>query len=318
MSATVQAPAQPSFKSEKDDPKQRLKRIARRGLPPFPQTALELTKVLGASPDVQKAGRLICTDPTLSSQVLRMCNSPMFGLRSRVISIEQAAVLLGAERLRNLAVTSSMADFASKALPEAEMNAFWQHSFMAAMLAQFLAKRLEYFEKGHAYIAGLLHDIGQIPQWMLAIEDRGKTQAASPAGWIDNPRIECEYFRIDHCELGGGMAGFWDFLPSFVDALNNHHTPENAKHDSVLVRIVGAVEFFLLAKHQNMSSLSEDALPGGDIQLMERAQTLKQIGEGLCGEIEWPYVEEALENEYTRILSLVQSGLKGVLARGDA
>jgi HD-like signal output (HDOD) protein len=318
MSATVQPPAPPNFKSEKEESKQRLKRIVRKGLPPFPQTPLELTKVLGASPDVQKAGRLICTDPTLSSQVLRMCNSPMFGLRSRVISIEQAAVLLGAERLRNLAVTSAMVDFASKALPESEMNAFWQHSFMAAMLAQFLAKRLEYFEKDQAYIAGLLHDIGQIPQWMLVIEDRGKPQAAPPAAWPDNPRIECEYFGIDHCELGGTMAGFWDFLPSFVDALNNHHTPENAKHDSVLVRMVGTIEFFLLAKHQNISSPSEDLPPGGDIQRIERAQTLRQIGEGLCGEIEWPYVEEALQDEYTRILPLVQTGLKGVLARGDA
>jgi HD-like signal output (HDOD) protein len=318
MSAMVQPPAPPNFKSEKEESKQRLKRIVRKGLPPFPQTALELTKVLGASPDVQKAGRLICTDPTLSSQVLRMCNSPMFGLRSRVISIEQAAVLLGAERLRNLAVTSSMADFASKALPEAEMNAFWQHSFMAAMLAQFLAKRLEYFEKDQAYIAGLLHDIGQIPQWMLVIEDRGKPQAAPPAGWVDNPRIECEYFGIDHCELGGSMAGFWDFLPSFVDVLNNHHTPENAKHDPVLVRMVGTIEFFLLARHPNISSPSEDAPPGGDIQRIERAQTLQQLGEGLCGEIEWPYVEEALENEYARILPVVQTGLKGVLARSDA
>lgn len=311
MAATVQPPAQSSFKSEKEEPKQRLKRIVRKGLPPFPQTALELTKVLGASPDVQKAGKLISADPTLSAQVLRMCNSPMFGLRSRVISIEQGAVLLGAERIRNLAVTSSMVDFASKALPEAEMNAFWQHSFMAALLSQFLAKRLEYFEKGQAYIAGLLHDIGQIPQWMLVLEDRGKPQPEAPAGWVDNSRVECEYFGIDHCELGGTMAGFWDFLPSFVDVLNNHHAPENAKHDSILVQMVGSIEAFLLAKQQP----SED-VPGGDIQPVAPTQTLKKLGERLFGEIEWPYAEEALEDEYVRILPLVQSGLKGVLARG--
>jgi hypothetical protein len=77
--------------------KDRLLLIVEKGLPPFPAIVLELTKILsGPDPDIKKAGRLIRSDPSLSSQLLRLCNSPLFGLRSRVISIEQAAVLVGA------------------------------------------------------------------------------------------------------------------------------------------------------------------------------------------------------------------------------
>jgi HD-like signal output (HDOD) protein len=312
MSAAVQPPMQTKSTPAQEERKRRLQRIIRKGLPPFPQTALELTKVLGASPDLQKAGRLISADPTLSSQVLRMCNSPIIGLRSRVISIEQATVLLGAERLRNLAITSSMIDFARKALPEPQMDHFWQHSFMAAMLTQYLAQRRRFFEKDQAYIAGLLHDIGQVPQWMLVIEDKVASQVA-PAGWVDNPRAEREYFGIDHCELGNVMGGFWDFLPSFLDVLNNHHTPELAKHNPILVRIVATIECFLLAKDQMIPMPSEDLPSAENVQFLEEAQKLVQLGEGLFGDIEWRYVEEALEGEYTRMLPLIQTGLKGVL-----
>ena len=322
MSAPVQPPLEQSSALAQEDRKRHLNAIVLKGLPPFPQTALELSKVLGgASPDMKKAGKLIRTDPTLSSQVLRMCNSPMFGLRTRVISIEQAAVLLGTDRLRNLALTTSMVDFAGKALPQSQMDSFWQHSFMAALLSEFLAKRREYFEKDQAYIAGLLHDIGQIPQWILLAEEKEKSEAP-PAGWMDNPRIEQEYFGMDHCELGNTMAGFWDFLPPFLDALDNHRTPELAQHDSILVRMVGTIEYFLLGKEQMIPVPPEDLPPSAaGVQLFEKTeayeplhQQVANLGVGLFDEIEWPYVEEALEEEYGRIHPLVKDGLKGVLA----
>jgi HD-like signal output (HDOD) protein len=315
---TVQMPPQSTPKLAQEERKQRLQRIVRKGLPPFPETALELAKILrGNTPDVQKAGKLISADPALSSQVLRMCNSPMVALRSRVISIEQAALLLGADRLRNLALNSSVLEFASKALPALEMSSFWRHSFMAAMLTQYLAQRRRYVEKGQAYIAGLLHDIGQVPQWMLVMEDKGKTDNLICDGWADKPCVEREYFGIDHCQLGGSMASFWELMPSFVDVLNNHHTPELAKHDSTLVRLAATIELFLLAQDAIQSSPATSLASAEHAALLENIQKMKQLGEGLFGEHEWPDIEESLENEYRRRLPLVQAGLKGVLSRSD-
>jgi len=289
---------------------QRLQVIVRKGLPPFRQTALELTKALGeASPDLKKAGKLISTDPTLSSQVLRMCNSPLLGLHSRVISIDHAATLLGPERLRSLALTSSMADFAGKALPESQMAAFWQHSFLAAMLSQFLAERWKYFEKYQAYIAGLLHDIGQVPEWMLLSEGAQESEAP-PSDWLDNPGVEQDYFGIDHCKLGGIMARSWDLMPSFLDVLENHHTPELARRDSVLVRIVATADNFLANR------LPTPAESGETFE--QTHQRFVQLGYGLFGESEWPRVEEALEREYARVLPIAQDGLNGLLGKSNS
>ncbi len=299
---------------------QRLQLIVRKGLPPFRQTALELAKVLGgSSPDLKKAGQLISADPTLSSQVLRMCNSPILGMHSRVISIDHAAALLGPERLRSLALTTSVADFAGKALPEAQMNVFWQHSFLTATLSQYLAERWEYFEKHQAYIAGLLHDIGQIPEWMLVSEgNAGDAESeAPPADWIDNPTIEQEYFGIDHCKLGDIMARSWGLMPSFLDVLENHHTPELARRDSVLVRIVATADSFLLAKAQLTKEKSPKEAPPpsrkSGKQLPRETQRFVELGHGLFGEAQWPQVQEALEQEYARVLPIARAGIQGLL-----
>ncbi len=289
---------------------QRLQVIVRKGLPPFRQTALELAKALGGeSPDLKKASKLISTDPALSSQLLQMCNSPLLGMHSRVISIDHAAILLGPERLRSLALTTSVADFVGKALPEAQMNAFWQHSFMTATLSQYLAERWKYFEKYQAYIAGLLHDIGQIPEWMLLSEGTGEADAP-PSDWVDNSCIEQEYFGTDHCKLGVIMARSWGLMPSFIDVLENHHTPELAQRDSVLVRVVATADCFLSTKGESLSSLASGHF------VEEEHQRLVQLGQGLFGESKWPQVKEALEQEYARVLPIANAGLKGLL-NGD-
>ena len=290
---------------------QRLQLIMRKGLPPFRQTALELTKALGGeSPDMKKASNLISSDPTLSSQVLRMCNSPLLGMHSRVISIDHATILLGPERLRNLALTISMADFAGKALPESQMSAFWQHSFMAAMLSQYLAERWKYFEKYQAYIAGLLHDIGQVPEWVLLCDGAGEPDDA-PSDWADNISAEREYFGTDHCKLGGIMARSWELMPSFLDVLENHHTPELAQRDSILVRIVATADYFLSTKIQASAPLPRRG------QFEQELLRFEQLGQGLFGEVEWPSTKEALGQEYARLLPTAQAGLKGVLSGGN-
>ena len=291
---------------------QRLQVIIRKGLPPFRQTALELTKALsGASPDLKKAGKLISADPTLSSQVLRMCNSPLLGLHSRVISIDHAATLLGPERLRSLALTTSVADFAAKTLPEAQMSAFWEHSLLAAMLAQFLAEHWEYFEKYQAYIAGLLHDIGQVPEWMLLSEGSRESDDAAPSDWVDNTIVEQEYFGTDHCKLGGTMARSWGLMPSFLDVLEYHHTPELARRDSVLVRLVATADSFLSGKANTQQ------FPKSGRLFEQERQRLAHLGQGLFGEGKWPSVEKALAQEYERVLPVAKAGPEGLVGSSD-
>ena len=298
--------------------KTRLTAIVNQGLPPFPNTVLELTSVLSSpSVDVKKAGKLIRTDPSLSAQVLRLCNSPMFGLRSRVISIEQATILLGTERLRSLALTCSLVDYSGFGLPREQVTNFWQHSFLAALLSERLAKAIEYSEKEQAYIAGLLHDIGQVPQWMLAVEERTIYKTAPPVNWTDNTSIERDHFGMDHCELGSSMAVSWNFMPSFIDVLGYHHAPEEAQHDPNLVEIVATIEHYLHTKTPAAPAhYAEGPQTQGDPQGME-VQIVAPEGRATrpLSRIEREGVVEMLDKEYERLLPLVQLGLTTTIGK---
>jgi putative nucleotidyltransferase with HDIG domain len=296
--------------------KTRLMGILSQGLPTLPAYVLDLNALLSsASVDLKKVGNVIRTDPSLSAQVLRLCNSALFGLRRRVISIEQAAILLGIERLRTLVLTCSVMQFAGKRLPLAQLMAFWQHSFLSALLSERIARQLDYFEKEQAYLGGLLHDIGQLPLWILAIEEESKQRSLPPLDWPDNIALERDYFGMDHCKVGRWMAVAWNFMPSFVDVFEHHHAPERADHDPYLVGIVAAADQFLQTQVEVPVTNPEIVSPLADAPNPEQEEPFfLQRCLPLLSESERQAVMDMLQTEYIHLLPLVQLGLANATA----
>jgi len=317
------------LEAEQERRKKRLTGILSQDLPTLPTYVLDLNALLSSpTVDLKKVSKVIRTDPSLSAQVLRLCNSALFGLRRRVISIEQAAVLLGTERLRTLVLTCSLMQFAGKHVPSAQLMNFWQHSFLTALLSERVARQVDYFEKEQAYLCGLLHDIGQLPLSILVLEEESKKRRLPPPNWIDNIELEREYFGMDHCKVGRWMAVAWNFMPSYVDVFEFHHTPERAQHDPYLVGIIATADQFL------MTQVAPDPLAGGeetslDLSLpeaiaqeatppaaLEEPSFLQRCLPRLA-EADRHAVMEMLQTEYIHLLPLVQIGLANAGSGGE-
>jgi HD-like signal output (HDOD) protein len=299
--------------------KNRLLNLLHKGLPTLPSYVLDLNTLLNSpAVDLRKVSKVIRTDPSLTAQVLRLCNSALFGLRRRVLSIEQAAVLLGTERLRSMLLTCTVMQFAGKHVPVKSLLGFWQHSFLAALLSERIADLVDYPEKEQAYLGGLLHDIGQLPLWMLVMEEQLRQQQLPPANWPDNPALERDYFGLDHGKVGRWLAVSWNFMPSFLDVFENHHHPENAQHDPYLVAVVAAVDQFLQAQTiPDIDFAAEDGvsrlpLPASDAPPpADRAEMPGYLSECFAsltpqGRLQ---ILDTLQTEFAQVLPLVHLGI---------
>jgi HD-like signal output (HDOD) protein len=181
----------------------RLVSILTEGIPALPSHIFELNTLLSEpSVDLKRVGKVIREDPCLSAQVLRLCNSARFNLRRCALSIDEAAILMGAERLRTLVLTCSIMDFTLRRLPRREVQMFWQQSFMSGMLSERVAKWVEYSEREQAYLGGLLHDIGILPLLLVAKEENAPWGGTSSAPCGDSLETEKKYFGMNHCEVG--------------------------------------------------------------------------------------------------------------------
>ena len=80
-------------------------------LPSLSPVAMQLVELaLDDSTSAQTLAALIERDPSLTVRVLRLANSTLFQTRQPTISLKQAVVKLGYERLRIMALSLSLRD----------------------------------------------------------------------------------------------------------------------------------------------------------------------------------------------------------------
>ncbi len=233
-----------TVQESRDTRRRRLARIVTECASSLPSHVSQLDALLCTpAVDLARVTKIISGDSEFCALLLSLASTELFNIRSCGVTLPQAVVLFGSERLRTLALACAFIKYAGWGLPSADRQQLWQHSFLTAALSERTARQMGYPECGQAYLAGLLHDIGRLP---LIVVLRQEELAGRPlrADWPDSPSAERERFSVDHCEIGRLLATAWSLAPSLVDAIEYHHSPVSAKHDPDLAEIVAAGDHY--------------------------------------------------------------------------
>lgn len=166
---------------------------------------------------IPEASHLIRSDAAFATEVLRLANSAMLGLRYEVTSVMHAISVLGMERLRNLVLTVAMRDFVRGAKPRGLLRLSWRHNLAAALLAEALAEPC-FIEKSDGYTAGLLHDLGRLALAAAYPAEYARVMQCSAGGGQDLFNCETSILGISHCDAGLVLAEKWG-LPSMIREL---------------------------------------------------------------------------------------------------
>src|SRR5208283_1868471 len=240
--ASLQCPPIPPAPSSMEDPEARQSRklalmaALSEGLPTLPAYVFELNSLLAAAPvNLKRVGEVIRTDPSLTAQVLRLCNSAFMGFRERVTKIEHAVIMVGTERLRTMVLTCSLVEYVGRRVASEDIQSFWQHCFLTAALSERLARGIAYPQPEQAYLSGLLHDIGALPLLVVTSTESQDLGSLTTFGWGESVELEREHFGTDHCEVGHWIGVSWNFPPNLLEAMVKHHSPREAAQDPHLV-----------------------------------------------------------------------------------
>lgn len=168
---------------------------------------------------VRALGEVIATDPALSLQVIRLANSPYYGVRDPVGSVERAVVVVGFSTVRALAASAAfgLLDERGRALPAG----FWTHA-VATAASTALVSRRGGLAAAEGFSAGLLHDVGAALLFRHA--PRRYDAALGAAGESgDLLGAERAAFGLTHPEAGAAALAACRFPPELVEAVANHH-----------------------------------------------------------------------------------------------
>ena len=190
--------------------------------PAMPDDVLRIQKLL-AEPDcdVPDLAAAITRDPAIAGRFVGIANSPLYARADRVRTVDDAVVRIGLRQTAMIvmAIVAQTKIFRAFGYDHLARQVH-RHCLAAAVAGQLFARRAHVIES-HAFMGGLLHDIGRI--WMLSIagdvmrQSRGKQQ-------VSDDTLEAVTAQF-HAGFGALVVEDWGFEDVLVAALRFHHTP---------------------------------------------------------------------------------------------
>ncbi len=211
----------------------------------LPSTTLQLMHLLDdETVEANEVLAVIEKDPSLTSNLLKLCNSSYYGLRRQVASAREALILLGNKTIVTLAFATSMGDVLRGPLSayRLDRNQLWHHALGTALGAGHLVEVTGGRGlKEIAFTAGLVHDIGKLILNRPLKSVMNVSESECDFGCL--LEVERSALGFDHAEAGALLGEAWNFPPTLVEIIRYHHRPLEAKHNEELIRAVAAANY---------------------------------------------------------------------------
>jgi diguanylate cyclase (GGDEF)-like protein len=246
-------------------------------LPSLPAVAVEVLRLCeDEDSTVKDLVSAVQRDPALAMRMLKLANSPLFGLGNAVATVDHAAMVLGLKTVKLMSLSFSLA----QTLPREGTSGFdyaryWRRSLLGAVAARALARREEALWEDEAFLAGLIAHVGQL---VLA--------ECLPAMYIDvvaaeAPRwpslaVEKSAMGFHSADVAGALLSTWN-LPDVVAipvayAARLAELPAEARPDARRLTEVLAVALGIVAV------LADEDNGAALLDLEERAARLCGMG----------------------------------------
>jgi putative nucleotidyltransferase with HDIG domain len=135
-------------------------------LPIFSAVSVRLQlELIKEEPDLKLIERLISEDQSLSSTILRLANSTLFGGIVEITTVRSAIMRLGMAEIMHMVCIDINNNLFSSPDPQIDelMKKLWSHSVASAYGAAMLAGAIDCGAmREEAFSAGLFHDIGKL------------------------------------------------------------------------------------------------------------------------------------------------------------
>lgn len=216
----------------------------------LPSQALQrINELLSTIPvDLRKLSTAVQDDPKLAAETVKLLNTPLFGLARPVSSLEQAVVGTDAEIVKTLLLTCWLTRVSGSNVANFENQLFWSHSLLVAQISRGLNEWAALAQPELAFLAGLLHDIGNLLFLALFSRKRSADLHNFPKDY-ECIELQRRCYGPDHCELGRRLGTILGLPFPLAEVISKHHQPGLSTSCFPLLPIIGAAEAIAQGPH---------------------------------------------------------------------
>lgn len=192
-------------------------------LPTIYSSLLDLTS--NPRTTVQDVANLISKDQASVVKILKIVNSAVFGLQTKVDTISQAIFYLGFNEVKNIVLAISVMNIFNKGVSSKEFNIvdLWKHSIAVGVITRLLGLKLGIKNVENFFVSGIVHDIGKLFLASFYREKYGELVKIAKEKNIKLTELEINEFGLNHDQIGRELAITWKLPESIVNAIRYHN-----------------------------------------------------------------------------------------------
>lgn len=208
---------------------------------------------------------LLQEDPPFAARLLRFVNSALHAPTDPVVTIRSCLSRLGTHRVAELITSTAVA---LVFVPQtAGQRQLWGHAVQTGSGAQFLAESwsASEVEPEHAYLAGLLHDLGRYVMLREHPEDFDGPDARAWFPEVGALESERQRYAYDHTEVGALLAVSWGLSESVAVVIAAHHRQPVDAQDHLTAHERDTVRLVQCADRLSQLLLADERLVEADV-----------------------------------------------------
>jgi HD-like signal output (HDOD) protein len=210
---------------------ERLKQLATRvkNLPTLPALQNKLTEELRKdSPSMERVAEIISRDIGMTAKILQLVNSAFFGLAQPISNPLDAVIYLGLNTVRALALSVGIfSQYEQKNCKLFSLDVLASHSWTTGVMSRSIAQqeRMELKILEQCFLAGMLHDVGQLVLAFGLHDEYSEVLAKAKAENLQIWQVEQEAFGASHADVGAYLLALWGLPNPIIEAVAMHHQP---------------------------------------------------------------------------------------------
>ena len=192
-------------------------------IPVKPQILTDMQLLLDdVEPDMDSIAVLISNDVGLSSAILKIINSPFYGMNRKISEIKQAVMMLGLKTINGL-VTALLLKPSFQGDACISLERFWDDSLDVANAMAFIGNKVKNdIPVDMLFTIGLFQNCG-IPLLALKFDDYKEILIEANCSGVNSIELEENKYQTNHAVLGYYVASSWNLPNELCLLILQHH-----------------------------------------------------------------------------------------------
>jgi HD-like signal output (HDOD) protein len=249
---------------------------------------------------VQDIADVILQDQATTIKLLRVVNSPIYGIQGKVTNVSKAIFFIGFNEVKNIVLSLSIMDLFNKVDDKGSnfLVGLWKHSVAVGVITRILGSKLGINNTEDYFVSGIIHDIGTL----FYLHSYRNVYSEMIQKHIDTGEnmedIERQTFGMTRHVIGELIADKWKLPANLKNVIRYHHIGSIEGKTDALVSCIHLSNIISILF--NYYYLPDSLIPTPNFQIWTNLNFEKNVLQSL-----FPVITDSISNSFS-ILKLAK------------